>query len=516
MRRAFLTIGERQLHLRTAGEGPPVVMLHPSPLSSAAVLPMANELAKHFRVYALDTPGYGLSDLPPRRPESLHDYLPDFAAALDALGLGRVCLYGAATGAQFAVEFAQRYPDRCALVVLDSAGHIGADECAQTVPHYFPDVKPRFDGAHLATTWHMVRELSVFFPWCDARAARRVERDLPPAALMHSMAIEYLRAGEHYDWAYRPAFFNENVDRARRVTVPAVVMRWEASVVLRITDDLIDAGLPPNYDVLRLGPTLADRTGGLLEYLRRHYREPAPTTSPRHAPQPSRLASRLLEIGGAQLHLRWREGGGGLPRVVLPSLTQSARVLEPALAGENSPGPLAVLDPDGCGESDPQLPASASLADHANRLASAIDALGFDAFELTGHGAGAGLAVELALQRPGRVRRLHLAGDPPPDAATRAALSAGENRDFTPRADGTHLLAAWYQLRDRRLWLPGRHGLRQGIRPGEPRLDPADIQRELFELARLGARYAPAREAELNQPFEARLAEVSCPVDREP
>lgn len=514
MQRAFLTIGERQLHVRIGGEGPPVVLLHPSPLSSTAVLPMATELAKHFRVHALDTPGYGLSDGPSQRPQSLHDYLPDFAAALDALGLGRVCLYGAATGAQFAVEFAQRYPERCALVVLDSAGHIGADECAQIVPNYFPDVTPRFDGAHLATTWHMVRELSVFFPWCDARAARRVERDLPPPAAMHAMALDYLRAGERYDWAYRPAFFNENVDRARGVTVPAVVMRWESSVVLRITDDLIDAGLPPNYHVLRLGPSLADRTGGLLDYLRQHYRGAAAGASPDATPPAGRLASRLVGREGGQLHLRWRGDGAGLPRVVVPSLTQSARVLEPQLADARASGPLLLLDPDGRGESDSLLPENASLTDHAARLVAALDDLGIDAFELLGDGAGAGLAAELALQCAARVRRLRLVGDPPPDAATRAALLASETHEFAPRADGTHLLAAWYQLRDRRLWWPGQHGQGAGIRPGEPRLEPRSIQRELFELARLGARYAPGRATELRHPLEARLAQLACPVDR--
>jgi len=513
VQRAFLTIGSRQLHFRTAGDGPPVVMLHPSPLSSAAVLPMAGELAKAFRVYAFDTPGYGLSDLPEQRPDSLHDYLPTFAAALDALGLDRICLYGAATGAQFAVEFAQRYPQRCALVVLDSAGHIGADECAQIVPNYFPDVAPRADGAHLATTWHMVRELSVFFPWCDARAARRVERDLPPPAAMHGMAIDYLRAGEHYDWAYRPAFFNENIDRARGVTVPAVLMRWEASVVLRITDDLAAAGLPPNYHVLRLGPTLAERTGGLLGWLREHHRGAAAPAIPALPAPAGRLASRYLAIRGGQVHLRAQASGSGAPRVLVPGPTQSARILEARLA-QRAVAPTFILDPAGSGESDALLPATANLADHAALLAEALDALGLEGCELEGHGAGGALAAELALQRPRRVARLHLAGDALPDAATRKALLDSEVREFTPRGDGTHLLAAWHQLRDRRLWQPAQHGRRAGIVPGEPRLDPRDLQRELFELARLGARYAPAREAELRHDHEAVLARVDCPVTR--
>mgnify|MGYP001544958043 CR=1 FL=1 len=103
LKRGYLSVAGRQVHYRSAGHGPPVVMLHPSPLSSAAVLPMANALAEHFTVVALDTPGYGRSDPMPDRGETLRDYAVYLAATLDALGLQRVCLYGAATGAQLAV-----------------------------------------------------------------------------------------------------------------------------------------------------------------------------------------------------------------------------------------------------------------------------------------------------------------------------------------------------------------------------------------------------------------------------
>ena len=189
MQPRFLTVGDRQVHYHTAGEGPPVVLLHPSPLSGKAVLPLATELAKHFRVFALDTPGYGLSDAPATRPESLDDYLEGFAATFDALGLGPVCLYGAATGAQFAVAFARRYPQRVSLMILDSAGHFDSATTEAMVTDYFPPLQPRADGSHLATLWHMVHDLFVFFPWCDARPAARLARDLPPVTLMQDYLL---------------------------------------------------------------------------------------------------------------------------------------------------------------------------------------------------------------------------------------------------------------------------------------------------------------------------------------
>lgn len=516
MQRAFLTIGERQLHYRVGGDGPPVVMLHPSPLSSAAVLPMATALARHFRVYALDTPGYGQSDPPARRPDSLDDYLPDFAAALDALGLPQVCLYGAATGAQFAVEFAKQYPQRVALLVLDSAGHIPAEECETIVSQYFPDVAPRGDGAHLATLWQMVRDLGVFFPWCDRRAERRIARDLAPPAVLQSMLVDYLRAGEGYDWAYRPAFYNERAERAQAVTVPAVLMRWEGSVVLRITDDLIAAGLPANFEVLRLGPTVPERIDGLTNHLvQRHRGAAAPKVPDSPAPR-GRFVSRYVRAGGGQVHLRLREAQAGAARgawrIGLNGPAGAAGLLEAQAAHWPADLPLALIDLPGSGDSEAFLPADAPLERHAGVVAEALAALGATQVEVIGGQSGAGVAIELALLQPALVRQLTLDRAGLPSAEAREEALAHEPRDFAPRPDGTHLLAAWALLRDRRLWNPGYRPERRNIVPGEPQLDPRAIQRELLELMKMGPRYAAARTVELQFAHEAPLARVRCGI----
>jgi pimeloyl-ACP methyl ester carboxylesterase len=518
LQRAFLTIGDRQLHYRAGGDGAPVVMLHPSPLSSAAVLPMGRALARHFRVYAFDTPGYGQSEPPASRPASLDDYLPGFAAALDALGLGRICLYGAATGAQFAVEFARRYPERIALVVLDSAGHIGAEECERVVHDYFPDVAPRGDGSHLATLWQMVHDLGVFFPWCDRREERRIARDLAPPEAMQSMLVDYLRAGEGYDWAYRPAFYNERAERAQGVTVPAVLMRWEGSVVLRITDELIAAGLPPNYHVLPLGPTMPERIDGLVSHLVATYRAPTAPAAPESPLPRGRFVSRYVDLPGGQLHLRLREpaghAAGTAPHwcVALMGPAGAASLLEAQARHWPGDKTIALLDLPGSGDSDALLAPDATPAQHAAVAAEALRALGATQADLLGWRGGAGVAIELARLRPALVRSLTLDRAGLPDAASRADALAHEPREFVPRLDGTHLLAAWAVLRDRRLWKPGYRPERRGILAGEPDLDPRSIQRELLALMKQGARYAPARTAELQHAADTVLGQLPCPI----
>ena len=40
IRRDIVQLGERRVHYRVAGEGPPVVLLHQSPRNSAELLPL--------------------------------------------------------------------------------------------------------------------------------------------------------------------------------------------------------------------------------------------------------------------------------------------------------------------------------------------------------------------------------------------------------------------------------------------------------------------------------------------
>ncbi|WP_292510847.1 alpha/beta fold hydrolase, partial [Methylobacterium sp.] len=44
----------------------PVILVHGLGMSSRYMIPLARHLAPHFRVYAPDLPGFGLSDKPHR------------------------------------------------------------------------------------------------------------------------------------------------------------------------------------------------------------------------------------------------------------------------------------------------------------------------------------------------------------------------------------------------------------------------------------------------------------------
>lgn len=514
MQSQFVDVDGLRLHVRVAGEGLPVVLWHPSPLSSTAVWPLAQVLAKHFRVYAFDTPGYGLSDPLPAKPASLDPYLPVFARAFDALGLDRVCLYGAATGAQLAVEFAKRYPERVAQLVLDSAGHIPADECEQIVRDYFPDVTPQSDGRHLVTLWQMVRDLFVFFPWCDTRDVSRIDRDLPPPAVMQAMLLDYLRAGTRYDWAYRPAFYNERAERTQAVTVPAALVRWQGSIALRITDALIDAGLPENFGVIPCGVPLAERFETISAWLQQHYRNgdamtPERGVPPRAAPQSADLRRDSIETSAGRLHLWRSDGGTGAPLLLLHSGTGSATSMLRIARSAAGRRPVFALDLPGHGESRPAAPDEAASVEWAAQVVeAALAKLGLDEIEILGQHYGALVGLEFAHQRPRRVRRLNAIGIPWLLAEESVAAAAEAAPSIAPLPDGTHLIRAWYMMRDSALWFPHHRTQRDRALRVDPQFDAEAIHARVVELMKIGDRYRDVLRAQAEYPVASRLGEA--------
>ncbi len=114
------------LHLRVAGDGPPLVLLHGFPQTGQAWAPVAPALAARFRVIVPDLPGYGASDAPdaaedgsPYDKRSIAFAILDMA---DTLGLGVFALAGHDRGGRVAYRLALDHPGRVStLAAVDIA-----------------------------------------------------------------------------------------------------------------------------------------------------------------------------------------------------------------------------------------------------------------------------------------------------------------------------------------------------------------------------------------------------------
>jgi pimeloyl-ACP methyl ester carboxylesterase len=118
------------LHVREAGAGLPVVMLHAFPLSSAMWLEQRNSLGEQARVITPDQRGFGGSPLGWDEP-SLDQVADDVAAMLDRLDIDSAVLGGLPMGGYAVMAFLRRHPDRVrALVLADTKASADSPEAA--------------------------------------------------------------------------------------------------------------------------------------------------------------------------------------------------------------------------------------------------------------------------------------------------------------------------------------------------------------------------------------------------
>lgn len=224
--RRIILLGQNSnaIHLRVVGEGPPLVMLHMSPLSSEFLLPLAAELAGRYTCYLPDTPGYGLSD-PISAAPTIEDYGRDLRRVLDQLHLDRVALYGAHTGAKIALSIADEAPGRVTALILDGLRLTSDDQRTARRAGYALPHPARPSGGHLIDAWHRVWTTSE--SWCPVPDA-----ELRPAIVAGLVRAE-LTARPWYGVAYRAAFDCDPRPWFAAVTPPTLLIARHSDLLSR-------------------------------------------------------------------------------------------------------------------------------------------------------------------------------------------------------------------------------------------------------------------------------------------
>jgi len=117
----YLEIEGGRIYYERAGEGFPVVLIHPNLWDSRIWDPQFEEFAQHHDVVRYDIRGYGRSDVPVRSYSDMRDLL----YLLGELGIGRCALVGCALGAQLAIDLAIAQPEIVDAIVAVSPGLTG-------------------------------------------------------------------------------------------------------------------------------------------------------------------------------------------------------------------------------------------------------------------------------------------------------------------------------------------------------------------------------------------------------
>lgn len=109
-----LDINGAEIHVETAGEGDPLVLVHAGIADARMWDPTVPAFVANHRVIRHDMRGYGRSNIPPQ-PFAHHD---DLAALFTALDLGPAVVIGASYGGNVAASFVIEHPELVRALVL--------------------------------------------------------------------------------------------------------------------------------------------------------------------------------------------------------------------------------------------------------------------------------------------------------------------------------------------------------------------------------------------------------------
>ncbi|MBC7625609.1 MAG: alpha/beta fold hydrolase [Aeromicrobium sp.] len=260
-----LKLHYREVHRAEGGRaGVPLVLLHPSPKSSAMFAPLMAMFPPSQHVIALDTPGYGLSEPLAAPAQAIADYLPALHSFFQQVAGPRFKLYGSATGAQLALGYANTYPADVAHLLLDNAAHFCDAERDAILARYFIDITPAADGSHLPKLWQMCRQSLQYFPWYEKNPAHQFRATEPTAAEVQAAMNEYLLVGPRYVEAYMAAFKHERVEHYQLLSVPTTLFRWQGSLLLKEIDDLLRHPLPACIRVVDVPAPMNERYAAIV------------------------------------------------------------------------------------------------------------------------------------------------------------------------------------------------------------------------------------------------------------
>ena len=217
IKRGYVEIPEGQVHYRTQGSGPVLLLIHQVVRSSDEYSRLIPLLARNYRIIAMDTLGYGESDQPPR-PYQIPDYARSVISFLDVLGIDKVSLLGHHSGGKVAVEVAATHPERVEKLILSALPYGYIHREGDPMPEKYRPMKVEADGSHLIRIWNEQTG-------GDLGKATSSSKELP-VDIRYEITLEYLKAGPRSEEGhYAARHYSRIIDeRLKLVRAPTLIM----------------------------------------------------------------------------------------------------------------------------------------------------------------------------------------------------------------------------------------------------------------------------------------------------
>lgn len=246
--RREVDVGGARLFAESAGEGPPLVLVHGLASDHGAWDDVVGALVRRRRVIRYDLRGYGRSSDPERRR---FRHAEDLGAVLDAFGVERADVAGASMGGSIALNFALDQPGRVRRLVLSSPGMVAWD-WSEAWRAAFAEMLVAAQAGDMPRA----RELWIAHPlFATTRAV--------PAAAARLRAETQAYSGAHWAHGDNEALQMPDIDRLPFLQAPTLLLSGSEDLPdFRLIADLIEGAAP---DVRRIDYAGA---GHLLHYER--------------------------------------------------------------------------------------------------------------------------------------------------------------------------------------------------------------------------------------------------------
>ncbi len=524
VQRRFVRIGQREVHLRYAGSGPALVLLHQSPQNSRMWLDMIGRFADRYTVIAPDTPGFGYSDALAVAEPSIADLGQATVEVMDALGVARFAVFGMHTGGLVAAQIAAAYPDRVTALVVDGYAAFTPEESTIYGERYLPPFVPAWDGSHLRWLWSRMREQKYFFPWYDDRAQAAMAIDPHTTASTHEAVMDVLEVGDAYRAGYGAAFRHVEHGFLSTIKAPSLLVFRRGDPLLahmpRLTalpdnvQTLVEeggiAGMHVRMDAL-FKEVLAGEAPVALEPAGvREVCLPAGGdggSDPSGVPDGTGWSRHIVACAVGDIALSMRPGTGGL-RLVLhapgerPLRTTGLEQGSAAVIAPDLPGHGASSEVTAALNGETMITAILAALDRADETLPII---------IESHGAAAGYVPALAARLGDRLQRIVLHRPWLLEAGEVATLLA-QLPDPTLLRAGGHLDEAWQWERERHLlwpWIAPSAAARRTVAAPPP----AEVNDNVVELLQLGKRCELMFREAAAAGLADRLAALGVPLD---
>lgn len=114
-----ITVNHHHYWIEESGQGPVVLMLHGFTGSTNTWSEIIPYLESDYRVLRMDLPGHGQTKT--SHALTMKEFCHELSIMLERLNIKRICLVGYSLGGRAALSFANYFPEKVELLVLESA-----------------------------------------------------------------------------------------------------------------------------------------------------------------------------------------------------------------------------------------------------------------------------------------------------------------------------------------------------------------------------------------------------------